>query len=111
MKIAGMFLALGLIQLSAQEIKLPANLEKVSAKAEESVEVTLDSNMLRLISRFDKDSDSRAARTLIAGLDSLYVRSFKFASEDEYKMADVETVRSQFQGAPWSRIVGVRSKR
>jgi hypothetical protein len=111
MKIARMFVALGLIQLSAQEIKLPANLEKLSAKAEESVEVTLDSNMLRLISRFDKDADALAAKRLIAGLDNLYVRSFKFASEGEYNMADVETVRSQFQGAPWSRIVGVRSKR
>lgn len=108
MKIATMLLALGLMQLSAQEIKLPANWEKLSAKAEESVEVTLDSNLLRLLARFDKDGD---ARKVMAGIDSIYVRSFQFAWEDEYKIEDLEAVRSQFQGPAWSRIVGVRSKR
>ena len=108
MKIAATLLALGLMQLSAQEIKLPANLEKLSEKAEESVEVTLDSNMLRLMAKFDKSSDD--AKKLISGLDSVYVRSFQFAWEDEYKAADVEQLRAQFQGGPWARIVGVRSK-
>ena len=111
MKIATMLLALGLTPLLAQDPKLPANWEKLSAKAEESVEVTLDSNMLRLIAKFDKDGDRAASKKLLEGLDSIYVRSFKFASQDEYKTADVEALRTQFQAPAWSRIVGVRSKR
>lgn len=106
-----MLWAVGLMQLSAQEIKLPASLEKLSSKAEESVEVTLDSNMLKLFAKFDKDVDDAATRKLLAGLESVYVRSFQFAFEDEYKMADVDAVRAQFQAPAWSRIVGVRSKR
>lgn len=105
-----MVLAVSLTPVWAQEIKLPANLEKLAEKAEESVVVTLDSNMLRLLAKFDKDSDEAATKKLLAGLESVYVRSFQFAAEDEYKTADVEAVRIQFQAPTWSRIVGVRSK-
>ncbi|MGA2589683.1 MAG: DUF4252 domain-containing protein, partial [Bryobacteraceae bacterium] len=48
---------------------------------------------------------------LLAGLDRIYVRSFEFATEGDYSPADVEAVRSQIQSPPWSRLVGVRSKR
>lgn len=104
-----MVLATGLGAMWAQEIKLPPSVEKLAEKAEESVVVTLDSNMLRLFAKFDTGSDA-ATRKLLAGLESVYVRSFQFAFEDEYKTADVEAVRAQFQTPGWSRIVGVRSK-
>jgi hypothetical protein len=109
MRIAIMVLAAGLTTLWGQEIKLPASVEKLSEKAEESVVVTLDSNMLRLFAKFDHGGDD-ASRKLLAGLESVYVRSFKFEWEDEYKSADVEAIRTQLQAPPWSRIVGVRSK-
>jgi hypothetical protein len=108
MRIAIMAVALSLTPLWAQEIKLPASVEKLAEKAEESVVVTLDSSMLRLFARFDKDNDG--AKKVLAGLDSVYVRSFQFAWEDEYKPADVEAIRAQLQAPAWSRIVGVRSK-
>src|SRR5579872_6115577 len=109
MRIATVLLAAaGLVPLAAQDIKLPANLEKLSSKAEESVEITLDSNILRLMAKFDKDSE--AATKLLAGLDHIYVRSFEFAFEDEYQASDVDAVRAQLQAPAWSRIVGVRSK-
>jgi hypothetical protein len=109
MRIAILVLAAGLAPLCAQEIKLPANVEKLAEKAEESVVVTLDSNMLRLFAKFDNNADA-ATKKMLAGLESIYVRSFQFKFEDEYKPADVESVRSQFQAPAWSRIVGVRSK-
>jgi Domain of unknown function (DUF4252) len=95
--------------LWAQEINLPPNLEQLSAKAEESVVVTLDKSMLEFASRFmDKDSDAHE-RKIIAGLDKIYVRSFEFSNDGEYNMADVDALRAQFQSPPWGRIVGVRS--
>ncbi len=102
-----------LMPLAAQEIKLPANLDRLAAKAEESVDVTLSGSMLRLAARFisDKDADAANVRKLIAGLDGIYVRSFSFAREGEYNMADVDAFRAQVQGPAWSRIVGVTSKR
>jgi hypothetical protein len=112
MKIAIAFLGAALAPIWAQEIKLPASLEKLGAKAESSVDVTLDSSMLQLAARFlsDKDSDEAKAKKLITGLDSLTVRSFEFAREGEYDRADVDAVRAQLQTPAWSRIVGVKSK-
>ncbi len=102
-----------LMPLAAQEIKLPVNLERLAAKAEESVDVTLSGPMLRLAAKFisDRDADAAKIRNLIAGLDGIYVRSFTFAREGEYNMADVDALRAQVQAPAWSRIVGVTSKR
>jgi hypothetical protein len=113
MRIAIIMLAAVLMPLWAQEIKLPANLERLSAKAEETVDVTLDSSMLRLASRFlsDNDHDQAKVKKLITGLESVYVRSFEFAEEGDYSVADVDTVRAQLQAPTWLRIVGVRSTR
>jgi hypothetical protein len=111
MKIAAVLLA-ALAPLCAQDVKLPASLDKLAAKAEESVDVTLDGNMLRLAARFlsDKDSDEARAKKVISGLQSVAVRSFQFASAGEYDPADLNAVRAQLQPPAWSRIVGAKSK-
>ena len=101
-----------LMPLAAQEIRLPPNLDQLAAKAEESVDVTLDGSMLRLAARFlsDRDHDQSKVKKLIAGLQGVYVRSFTFAREGEYSMADVDSIRAQVKSPAWSRIVGVVSK-
>ncbi len=114
MRIASILLAAGLAPLWAQDIKLPANLDKLSAKAEESVDVTLDGSLLKMAARFlsDKDDpDVAKVKRILAKLEGVYVRSFQFAEEGEYNRADVESVRSQLQAPAWGRIVGVRSRR
>jgi hypothetical protein len=92
---------------------MPSGLEKLSGKAAESVDVTLDGNLLQLAGKFlsDKDADEAKAKKLIAGLKSITVRSFEFAKEGEYDAADIQTLRAQLQPPAWSRIVGVTSKR
>jgi hypothetical protein len=114
MRIAGIVcgaLAAAVIPLWAQGIKLPGSLDKLAEKAEESVVVTLDKSMLRLTSRFLDEQEDAEVKKLVAGLDSIYVRSLEFAKEGEYSAADVEAVRTQLQAPAWSRIVGVRSQR
>jgi hypothetical protein len=100
--------------LVAQEIKLPVNLDKLAAKAVESVDITLDGAMLRLAGRFlsgkDKHDGQTRAKNSISGLQSISVRSFTFASAGEYSTADVDAVRVQVQSAPWGRVVGVKNK-
>ena len=113
MRIAGMALVASMVtSLVAQEIKLPVNLDKLAAKAVESVDITLDGTMLRLAGRFlsGKDQDQTRAKNLISGLQSISVRSFTFASAGEYSTADVDAVRVQVQSAPWGRVVGVKNK-
>ena len=110
MRIAIACLAASLVCAWGQEIKMPASLDKLAAKAKEVSEVTLDSNMLQMASKFlsSKDPDQAKAQKIVSGLTGVYVRSFEFASEGEYSMADVEAVRAQLQG--WSRIVSSKSK-
>jgi len=117
MSIARMILAAGILTAAAipsgaQEIKLPPDLEKLADKAEQSVDVTMNKSMLQMAARFlsDHDGDEAKTRKLIAGLDSVIVRSFEFARDGEYSAADVDAVRAQIQAPAWSRIVGVRSK-
>ena len=101
----------GLVQ--AQDIKLPADVEKLSAKAKETVEVTMDGPMLRWASKFLSAEDPEEAKCakLVANLKGIYVRSFEFDKEGEYSSADVEALRSQLHSPAWSRVVGVRSER
>ena len=112
MRIAIAFVAAMLTSAWAQEIKMPPAFDKLAAKAEESVDVTLDSNMLQLAGKFlsDKDADQAKAKKIISGLKGIYVRSFEFAKEGEYSAADVDAFRAQLQAPTWSRIVGVTSK-
>jgi hypothetical protein len=103
-------LFLALAPLAAQEIKLPPNF---GAHATETVDLTLDSNMLQAAAKFLSAGkpDEAQARKLIAGLKSIYVKSFEFEKAGEYNAGDVEAVRAQFRGPGWSRVVGVQSKK
>ena len=102
----------GLAPLWAQEMRLPANLEALSAKAEESVDVTLDGSMLRLAAKWLPDTgDDAKAKKMLSKLEGIYVRSYHFAGAGEYDKADVDAVRSQFRAPGWTRIIGARSKR
>jgi hypothetical protein len=91
-------------------LKLPVNLDRLSERATESVDVTLDSSMLQLASGFlSNDPDEKQVKKLVSKLRGVYVRSFEFDKEGQYSMADVEAIRSQLKAPGWSRIVGVRS--
>jgi hypothetical protein len=113
MKIAAVLLVTALTPIWAQDIILPASLDKLAAKAAETVDVTLGGPMLQLAARFasDKKDDDAKAKKLISGLQSITVKSFEFSREGEYDKADVDAVRNQAKGPQWSRIVGVASKR
>ena len=98
--------------LCAQEIKLPAGLDKLAAKADDTVDITLDGNLLRLAAKFlsDKDPDEARAKKAISGLQSVTVRSFEFSRDGQYDPSEVNAVRAQLQSPTWSRIVGAKSK-
>ena len=93
---------IALAPLCAQELKLPASLDRLAAKASEVVDVTLDANLLQLASRFlsDKNPDDAQVKKLIAGLKGIYVRSFEFEKAGEYQESDIEPLRRSFAHPP-----------
>ena len=94
-----MAVLLAALPLAAQDIKMPANLDKLAAKASEVVDVQLDGALIQLASRFlsDKDPDEAHVKRLVAGLKGIYVKSFEFDDRDEYKASDVEDLRAQLR--------------
>ncbi len=106
-------LLVAVLPLAAQEIKMPAGLNKLAEKASEVVDVTLDESMLKLASRFlsKDDPDDAKIRNLVSGLKGIYVKVFEFENEGQYAPEDVEALRSQLRAPGWSRMVGVVSKK
>ena len=91
-------------------LKLP-DFDSLTGKATQSVNITLDSNLLGLAASFldSGKPDDAAVKELVAGLQGVYVRSFTFDKDFAYSMADVDLVRKQLAAPGWQRLVGVRS--
>jgi Domain of unknown function (DUF4252) len=90
-------------------LKLP-EFRSLAAKATESVNISLSPWLLHMAGSFidDKDEDSVATKHLLAGIKSIEVRSYQFASDNAYSTADIDSVRSQLAG--WSQIMQVHQR-
>src|SRR5450631_226787 len=103
-------------QLPAQLLQLRiTGLDGLASKAKESVDITLDSNLLQMAGGFlagagkdGKDGDN--LKQLIAGLKAITVRSFEFNETGQYRIEDLEPIRAQLRTPGWSKIVSVQSK-
>lgn len=96
--------------LTAQPIKWPASFEKLAKKSSETVDVTLDSSMLRMASKFISDGDQVKIKKTVEGLQGIFIKSFTFEKPGEYSKSDVEEIRSQIKETEWKRIVQVVKK-
>jgi hypothetical protein len=84
------------------------NLDRLSDKAKETVNVNLDESLVQQASAMG-GADAKALEVL-QGLRGVYVRTFEFDSPGAYTDNDVEAIRSQLKAPGWSRIVSVREK-
>ncbi|MBC7793890.1 MAG: DUF4252 domain-containing protein, partial [Clostridia bacterium] len=89
------------------------HLDRLAEKANDTVDVTVDTAMLKQTAGFlaGKGSDPAKVQQLLEGITGIYVKSFKFDAPDAYADSDVESVRKQMIGPGWSRVVGIREKR
>lgn len=94
-----------------QALKLDS-LDKLAAKATNTVKVTLNGSMLRLAARFLSADEPEEAqiKDLVKQLKGVYVRSFEFSKSGEYSDSDVEAIRSQLRDSAWTPIVEVHAK-
>jgi hypothetical protein len=96
----------------AQTFTIPDRIEKLSERAKESTNITLDGALLKLASAFlnSNDKDQKAAKEIISKVNSIRVRNFEFEKEGEYSDADLDPIRSQLKSPAWSRIVEQRQR-
>ena len=96
----------------ARAVARITGLDGLASKAKESVDITLDSNLLQMAGGFlagaGKDGDK--VKGVLAGLKAITVRSFQFNETGQYRMEDVEPIRAQLRTPGWSKIVSAQSK-
>ena len=80
-------------------------------KAVETVDITLDGDLLQMAAKFlnPRDPDQRTAHDIVSKLEGIYVRSYEFEKDGEYDLSIVARVRSQL-GPTWKRIVMVKER-
>jgi Domain of unknown function (DUF4252) len=103
------------LSAGAQSItpRFPVTLEKeLAARASNYTEVSMDKKMLAFAGKFmSREEEDPETRRLIEKLDGIYVREYDFDQPGQYTAADLERIRSQFQGPEWSPMVRERSKK
>jgi len=117
MKMPMMKIALACLLLPAwgaaqdAKLKLP-EFRSLADKATESVNISLSPWLLHMAGSFidDKDEDSVATKHLLAGIKSIDVRSYQFATDNAYSAAEIDAVRSQLAGPGWSQIMQVHHR-
>jgi hypothetical protein len=85
-------------------------LDKLGANAKESTNLTLDGPILKMASGImGKGKDGDSVKSLIDGLNGIYVRSYEFDGPGKYNEADLEPLRAWLDGQHWSKIVDTKS--
>jgi hypothetical protein len=107
-----MLLALASARAQAPDGRLRLeSLARVAPRAAETVSIDVDGILLSLGKSVlsDDDPDEKTVKEIIGGLRGVYVRSYEFKTEGEFKDADLDVLRQQLRGPGWSRLVDVKT--
>ncbi len=101
----------GLAAAQDAKLKLP-EFRSLAGKATESVNISLSPWLLHMAGSFidEKDQDGPATKRLLAGIKSIEVRSYQFATDNAYSSADIDAVRSQLSGPGWNQLMQVHHR-
>jgi hypothetical protein len=90
--------------------------ESLAKKANEAVNISLDSTTLAVAAGFLKpdDAEDMAAKELVKGLKGIYVRNFTFDDEDfsdSQFQNELSSLRTQLKSPGWQQLLSVRNNR
>jgi len=91
-----------------------SQLDRFNDMADKVISVDVGESLIRLaMSALNPNRSPNEAKIkdILSGLKGVYVKRFEFDKEGAYTAADVEYIRSQFNGPGWEHIANVRSKR
>lgn len=98
----GVMLICAASRTQAQEPRLRIDaLDPLTAKAVESVEVSLNQSQLQFVRKLAR-LDRREGRDQLANFDGVYVRLLEFDEDGAYASGDVEQIRTQLRAQGWS---------
>ena len=108
--VTSILLSLIPVVAAAQSAKLTLpDLSALSKKASETVNISLDPSVLGFASAvLGSGSGGPALKDVTAGLQGIYVRSYKFDADDGYSKADVDAVRAQLVAPAWVPFSAIR---
>lgn len=101
------------VQAQATRVDL-SSVDRLAAKATNSVDVTLDGSMLKIATRGlsqKHSTDDEKVKELLSMLTSVHVRHLEFGNESDISDSDIEPVRAQLQSPGWSKVASVRSRK
>ena len=89
------------------------SLDRLAARAVETVDVTVDASMIHMASKFLNENkvDEAKLRELLEQLKGVNVKVFEFANDGDITAEDVEAIRAQLSAPGWSKVAAVRAKR
>lgn len=96
-----------LAQAQPGQLVLP-DFSRLAKKASESVNISLGPSMLDLaggLLNADPRSSDVDVKSLISGVQGIYVRSYTFDKAGAYSKADLDAVRSQLVSPAWVSLV------
>ena len=112
-----LFVLLGTAAITANAQDARLNFERLNGletRARDVVEVNIDGKLLDLAKRVTvkvKDDNAKKVAQAISGLKGIYVRVYRFETEGQYSIGDVDDIRSQLSAPGWERVANVRSKK
>ncbi|HLK71788.1 MAG TPA: DUF4252 domain-containing protein [Steroidobacteraceae bacterium] len=80
----------------------------LAQKASEAVNISLDPSMLGIANAFlsaDPRSSDNDVKSLVNGIQGIYVRSYSFNRAGAYSKADIDSVRAQLTNPAWVALV------
>jgi hypothetical protein len=85
-------------------------LDGLSAKAKESVEITLDAATLKLVGpgMFGRGSDTAALSEMLSKLKGITVRSYEFSGAGQYDQTALQPLRDQLKAQGWTRPIEMK---
>jgi hypothetical protein len=92
--------------------ELPSSLDQLKAKAIETTDINLDTNLLKLAGNaINKDNASEAeVQKMLSSIKGICVRSYKFDKTTQYVEKDMNALINQFTSPIWSSMVKVRNQ-
>jgi hypothetical protein len=85
------------------------SLDRLSAKAKQTVDVDIDGNLIKVAALVlsDDDDEEKVIKDLALSLRGVYVRRFEFKEGNQYSDGDLADIRTQVRAPGWSKMVDV----